>query len=417
MASLKANVASLFLVQLANYAMPLITLPWLTRTLGPDGFGRLSFCTAINAYLVLLCDFGFNLSATRDIAVHSHDKVERSRIFWTTLTAKASLAVLGFGVLQLLVHWVDSLAAERDLLLVGYIAVVGSVLTPTWYFQGTERLPVLSGITIALRAVSVPLTLIWVTTRQDVVTAMAISAAPATLTGMLCLGVLFRERSIVPAAVSVRGTVRALKGAWHLFLSNAAISLYTTTNTVLLGVVAGSVAVGYYSAAEKLIKAAQGLVNPLSQSFYPRVSRLMQESHEEAFKLLRRLLRLQGGYAFMISLVIFCFAPYITHLLYGQAYETTTDVLRWLSPLPFVIALSNVFGIQTMLPLGMNRTFSHIVLAAGALNVVALYVLASWFGAVGAAEAVLFAEVAVTVTMAVVLHGKDIPIFEPRRVS
>ena len=99
MASLKANVASLFLVQLANYAMPLITLPWLTRTLGPDGFGRLSFCTAINAYLVLLCDFGFNLSATRDIAVHSHDKLERSRIFWTTLTAKASLAVLGFGVL------------------------------------------------------------------------------------------------------------------------------------------------------------------------------------------------------------------------------------------------------------------------------------------------------------------------------
>jgi len=63
MASLKANVASLFLVQLANYAMPLITLPWLTRTLGPDGFGRLSFCTAINAYLVLLCDFGFTANA------------------------------------------------------------------------------------------------------------------------------------------------------------------------------------------------------------------------------------------------------------------------------------------------------------------------------------------------------------------
>jgi PST family polysaccharide transporter len=186
---------------------------------------------------------------------------------------------------------------------------------------------------------------------------------------------------------------------------------------VLLGFVAGSVAVGYYSAAEKLIKAAQGLVNPLSQSFYPRVSRLMKESHEEAFKLLRRLLRLQGGYAFLISLAIFGFAPVITHLLYGPAYETTTDVLRWLSPLPFVIALSNVFGIQTMLPLGMNKTFSNIVLAAGALNVVALYVLASWFGAVGAAEAVLFAEVAVTVTMAVVLHGKDIPIFEPRRIS
>ena len=118
----------------------------------------------------------------------------------------------------------------------------------------------------------------------------------------------------------------------------------------------------------------------------------------------------------MISLGLFIFAPYITHLLYGPAYETTTEVLRWLAPLPFVIALSNVFGIQTMLPLGMNKIFSHIVLAVGALNLLALYLLASWLGAVGAAQAVLFAEVAVTVAMAVILHGKDIPIFELRRI-
>jgi PST family polysaccharide transporter len=163
------------------------------------------------------------------------------------------------------------------------------------YFQGSERLALLSGITIVMRTISVLLTFLFVARRNDLAIAMAISAGTTLITGVACLILLLRERAIRLVAISRKDLVVALCDGWQLFLSTAAISLYTTTNVVLLGFVAGSVAVGYYSAAEKLIKAAQGLISPISQSVYPRITRLMQQSKTEAFGFLRRLLYLQGG--------------------------------------------------------------------------------------------------------------------------
>ncbi len=80
MPSLRKNVAALYGVQIASYAAPLVTLPWLTRTLGPSGFGQVSFCMAVTNYFVLFADYGFNLSATRQIAVHSDDRAGRSKM-------------------------------------------------------------------------------------------------------------------------------------------------------------------------------------------------------------------------------------------------------------------------------------------------------------------------------------------------
>jgi O-antigen/teichoic acid export membrane protein len=196
-----------------------------------------------------------------------------------------------------------------------------------------------------------------------------------------------------------------------LFVSTASISLYQATNTVVLGLVAGSAAVGHYSAAEKVIQACQGLLVPISQSVYPRVSRLMQESRTAAFALIRKVLRIQGSVAFALSLLLFALAPLLIRLLYGIDYEETISVLRWLAVLPFLIGLSNVFGVQTMLAMGMNQLVTRILVIAGALNVVILFVLTHWFGAVGAAMAVAGTELFVTAVMALILRRRNLPVF------
>ena len=97
--SLRRNIRALYVIQLSNYIAPLLTLPWLTRVLGPAQFGRLGFCLAVSNYLVLLADYGFNLSATRAIAVHAGDFAVRTRIFWNTMAVKALLAALGLLLL------------------------------------------------------------------------------------------------------------------------------------------------------------------------------------------------------------------------------------------------------------------------------------------------------------------------------
>src|SRR6202034_4733263 len=97
--SLRKNIASLYAVQMASYLAPLVTLPWLTRVLGPSGFGQLSFCGAVIGYFVLFADYGFNYSATRQIALLYGDRAGRSKVFWNTITVKGLLAIAGFPCL------------------------------------------------------------------------------------------------------------------------------------------------------------------------------------------------------------------------------------------------------------------------------------------------------------------------------
>ena len=411
MPSLKRNITALYLVQGAAYAIPLITVPWLTHVLGPGGFGRLNFCMAFNAYFVMLADYGFNYSATQEIARHRDDEAARSRIFWSTCAVKALLALCGLVALLLGIVFVARLTADRDLLLVGYVAVLASVLTPGWYFQGTENIAVFSVISVLFRALSIPMTFMFVRGRNGILAAMAVNVGASTLAGLACLLYLRNRRALRFVKISRRDLLETFREGWHLFISSAAISLYSTTNVVLLGFTAGDAAVGYFSAAEKLIKASSGLTAPIGQAAYPRISRLMEESRIDGYALIRRLLRILGGMGLGVSLLVFATAPDLVRVLYGPAFSVSTAVLRWLAPLPLLLGLSNVLGVQTMLALRMKRTVSGIVLSAGAFNLVLLYLLASFFGAVGAGMSVLATEALVTVLMIIVLRAKAIPIF------
>lgn len=415
--SLRKNVAALYAVQFASYLVPFVTLPWLTRVLGPVGFGRIGFAGAVIGYFVLLADYGFNFSATRQVAMRWDDRAGRSKVFWTTLSVKALLAGAGFPCLVLLTYCGSKFADQRSLLLISYLTVVGTVLTPMWYFQGIERQTVLSVISIATRFAAIPAIFLCVRSPGDVATAAWITSGTSVTGGLLCLGYLVRFGELNGPVFEFRDLVHVVKDGWHLFISTASISLYQATNTVVLGLVAGPAAVGHYSAADKMIQAAQGMLAPINQSVYPRVSRLMQDSRSEAYALIRRVLRIQGSIALCLSLVLFLVAPPLIRIFYGPAYEPTIDVLRWLAILPFLVGLSNVLGIHTMMAMGMNRVVSRILIGAGGLNVAILYFLAHRFGAEGAAMAVVATETFVTVAMAWILKRRHVPVFSAPTVA
>lgn len=399
MASLRRTLASLYVIQAANFAVPLLTQPWLTRALGVEAYGRLNFALAVIAYFVLLADYGFNLSATRQIAVHRDDRTARSRIFWATLGVKGLLALVGALALAVLVAGSTLLRQEAVLLVVGYGAVIGSVLTPTWYFQGVERADFAALATLLPKALAIPLIIWGVGGPADLPLAMGLTVAPSVLSGLWCAAELARSKAVSARWPAVGELRAALADGWHVFVSTAAISLYTTSNTVLLGWLSGPAAVGHFAAADKLLKAAQAATAPVSQALFPRVSHLMHHDRAAAMATLRRLLKWQGGFTLAVSVALFALAPVLVRLLYGEAFEEAATVVRWMSPLPCLIGLSNVFGIQTLLPLGEEKRFSRILLASGIFNLGLLVALAPAHGARGAAMAVTVTELLVTALM------------------
>ncbi|KVE26999.1 polysaccharide biosynthesis protein [Burkholderia singularis] len=411
MTTVRKNFLLLMTLQISTYVVPLVTLPLLTRVLGPDGYGQLSFVLAVITYFINFTNYSFDLTATPRVALARDDIKERSKIFWATFAAQAAITVAGFAILLVLTFVIARFALDRTLLIIGFGMTLGAALTPGWYFQGIQKLRIYSTTLFICRALSVPAMFLLVRSPADLIAAVAVNAAVPLICGVLVFGYLIVKREVVPARIGLSDIVASLKGGWQVFLASTSIAFYASTNTVLLGFVSGNVAAGYFAAGDKLIRSAISLLQPLKAAAYPHVSYLMHHAREDAMSFLRKLLVVQGAMVLTISLSIFALAPLAVHILYGPTYEPTIGVLRCMAFIPFMAGMTDLFGVQTMLPLGMKSAFSRILISSGILNVALLPLLAKFFAEQGAAAAVLIAETAVAAALAYVLYRRRVSLF------
>ncbi|BAN26023.1 oligosaccharide flippase family protein [Caballeronia insecticola] len=409
MASFRKNFAILMTMQISTYLVPLLTLPWLARVLSPSGYGQLSFGLAFLSYFVIATNYSFSLTATPQISVNRHDRAARSRIFWETIFAQTLITVAGFAILLALTFVFPVLGENRTLLLLGFGLVIGTMLIPTWYFQGMEDLGLISTLVFIGRALSIPAMFLLVREPGDIYWAMSVNSMVSLVTGAAVLVYLLTRREIDFVWIPFASIVRELKNGWSVFMATAIVEIYASSNIVLLALMAGNVAAGYFAAGDKLIRAALNILSPLKTAAYPRISFLMHHSRGDAFAFLRVMFMVQGSIVLTTSLVIFFGAPLAVQLLYGAQFQPTIDVLRWMAFVPFMAGLSDLFGVQTMLPLGMKAQFTRILIGSALLNFLLLAILANLFGAQGAAATVLAVESAIAVSMAMTLYMRGVP--------
>jgi O-antigen/teichoic acid export membrane protein len=414
--SLGGNIASMMVWQIGNYVIPLLTFPYLTRTLGVRSFGEFGLAFAVATYLVLVTDYGFNLSAPGEIARHREDEERVSRIFWSVVSAKAVLLALCLGGLAIATLLFDAVGDLAPVLFAASGMAVANLFNMNWCLQGFERLGK-SAIAMTLgRALTVPATLLLVHTPDDAWIAAAVQAGGA-ITASLISVVMLRGLGVIrwrPAGLAAAWT--QLRDAWPLFVSAVSVTLYTTTNTVVLGALRGPSAVGVFAAADRLRAAAQGAIQPISQAVYPHATRLMHQSQDGGVRFARRLLLLQGAFTLVISLVLFFGADLIIAILAGPRFGDAVPVLRWLSPIPFMVGITNVLGIQLMLPLGMKTQFSRVLALAAVCDLALIFPLSWYFGPQGTAIAALVAESVVVAGMMLTLSAAKVD-FLPRRRS
>ncbi|GAB5095384.1 oligosaccharide flippase family protein [Caballeronia sp. HLA56] len=397
-------------LQVSTYLAPLLTLPWLARVLGPSEYGRLSFALAFSAYFITLTNYSFSLTATPRVSINRDDRAMRSQVFWETILTQSVLALAGFIILLAVTFIVPYLAENRDLLLLGFGMAVGSMLIPTWYFQGVEDLGMISVFVFIGRALSIPAMYVFVRHRGDVDIAMAVNTLVPLCSGIAICTYLYFRRELDFVPVSLPTIFTRLKEGWSVFMATSLVDIYASSNIVLLTFIAGNVAGGYFAAGDKLIRAALNMLQPLKTAAYPRVSFLMHHARDDAFAFLRKMFVLQGSIVSLISVCIFFGAPLAVKLLYGPQFAPTVDVLRWMAFVPLMAGLSDLFGVQTMLPLGMKAQFSRVLIASAVLNFGLLAVLARLFGEQGAAATVLIVETSIATAMFCTLHFQGVPL-------
>lgn len=404
------NFTSLSLLQLANYIFPVITLPYLVRVLGPEKYGLINFAAAFSAYFVIITDYGFNLSATQEISVNRNDKEKVSEIFSSVLTIKIILFFLSSGIFFLIVNMFELFSNDAGLYSIMFIGVVGIVLFPLWVYQGVEQMKYILIINVAIRSVTIVSIFLLVKVENDYLLLAVIYTITQVMTGITGLFFAIRKfdlRYLFPSKVQL---LEQLKKGWNLFLSSIWINLYTTSNVFILGLFAPSSVVGYYSAADKVRIAFQGILSSMSQSVFPYVNKLLAESYQKFISFNRKLLKISFMIGIIISSSLFLFAEPIVKIVLGNEYSPSVIVLRIIAWLPLIIFLSNVFGIQTMLPLNYQKKFSQILFLAALINLMISFSIVPSYFEIGTAVSMLVTEIFVTLSFFIFIRMKRIPV-------
>jgi PST family polysaccharide transporter len=362
------NTAALLVVQMSAYAAPLLVLPYLSRVLSTDHFGLIAFAVSFNYYFITFVEYGFNLTATRRIAIHRDDPAKVSQIFSSVLAAKALLTAVGFLLMTSVVIATPKLRPNLSLFCLCYLAVIGDLLFPLWLFQGLQKMENLVWRDLLAKLLATGLIFAFVRTDGDFLKAAGFQAGATVIAGVLGLisvPLLTKARFVTP---SYQEIFTALREGWPVFLSMAAMTLSSVTNTFILGLKSGPTDVAYYSAASRLIVAIRMLVSPLVTALYPHLSHMAVASRDEAVQFLRKYALTMASPFFAASLILFLGASPIIHILYGAKYHPAVLLLRIMSFSAFLLALQHMYSTFYMLAFGYEKEWSRVILQTAVLN-------------------------------------------------
>lgn len=402
------NIISLFTIKGLEYILAFITFPYLVRVLQVENFGAVVFVQGIIQYFVLFTDYGFNLLGPKEIAQHDSIK-ERGKIFASIFCAKLILLLIStivFICMLIGAKYINDI--DITLYSVVYLMVIGNVIFPIWFFQGIQQMRYITIVNIIGRFLSVVCIFYFVKTPSDYILAGLFQAIVPLIAGTCSWIILwkkYREVFILPKFQSVK---QVFIDAWEIFTSTIAINLYTASNIVFLGLLTNNTIVGYFSGAQKIIQNINQLISPVTQAIYPYVSKIASNSKNDALKFLRKIVFILGGGNFIGSVLIFIFAEWIVDVLLGAGYEQSVLLLRILAFLPFIISLSNIFGIQTMLVFGMKKQFNKVLLSAAIVNTIIVLPMIYFYQAIGVSVSMTITEIFVTLSMYYILKKNNI---------
>jgi len=409
------NITSLTALQVLNYATPLLTLPYLVRVLEPSRFGLLSFAQGVVLYFDIFTDFGFNFTQTRAIAAARGDVGSISRIFWATLYAKTLLMGISAAGLALLVIFIPQMRAVPRLYAANFLYVVGTTFFPLWFFQGLEQMKVAAALLAGARLLTVPALFLFVRHTQDYVVAGAIQSSVEVVASVVAWPIILSRARLTWCPPSLPDVVGTLKAASALFLSSSAMQLSSSSAIVILGFTADKTQIGYFSAADKLIKAASAALNPVAQALYPHITAAKLRSRESAFELIQRAFYSVGILMFCISIVTVIAARPVCELVLGKSFEHSIRILQCLAPLPLLSGLTNVLGTQTMLVFEMDVLFSRLLVVSAACGIPITFLLSLSFGAVGVAFGSVGTATVLVASMWLTLHSRRMLFWQRQR--
>lgn len=391
----------LMLMQGLTYVAPLLVWPYLMRVLGAEKFGYIGFAQSVMMFLMLLVDFGFNLTATKRIALAKDNQQELNHIFSATIYAKLFLLLISL-VLLFIIAFIPRFAIYRSTLFVMFLMVVGNTFSCVWLFQGLGKIRIISIINAVVKLSILPLCFFFVKSSDDVLSAAFIQGMVYLLSAFISISLIAKNKWVSFLPLRMQAVSSEMKDSFPVFLSSAASSVYLALFIVILAYFSNPVEVGKYTAVEKIMRAGCYLIfTPVAQSFYPKISSMSISHNAESLLLIRKILFFFAVCMCLLGFVLFFAATPITRFLGGE-YAGTERLFRIMAVIPLLISIGGITGQLGLLALGHKEeknAYQNVYFIAGIIAIISIAVLAPLFQSVGAAFALLLTELVVCLLM------------------
>lgn len=395
----KKETINLYAIQIANMLVPFAVFPYLTKTLGVASFGKISYIQSIVLLMMFVVNYGYDYFGAKLISIESENIKKRTAIYFDIQMAKSIISLL-----VILVGYCICLSGvlegdETVALSICLPCVLGSVLTPTWLFQGMQQLSRLAVCTVISRLICLILTIIFVKSQDDIAIAAFLQLFPYMLVGVAASFISVRSGMIDIMCIepSAKKSFQYFIESSHVFLGSAMTLGFTYGNPILIKILLGDQAVGQYAAAEKITTVLRQLFLPLIQGSYSKVCRLYQGDSSKEINVI-----IKNVFVVMIFLIIFALAgtiflsDMIFPVILGEEYH-----IKWM--LVFLIisqlfaAISLVEITFVIIPSGIQSVLKKVYFIALLMHALYVIPLTLKWGGNGMAVSMIITEGVVAV--------------------
>lgn len=364
--TLASNFLYLSLLRGLSFLFPLITLPYLARVIGADKFGAIAFVASIMVIVETITDWGFNYTATRDVAKNRENLTEVSVIYSEVLYAKIFLTAICFVILLIVVITQPSIAPYKTLLILTFLYIPGSILFPQWLFQAFERMRYITILTLVSKCIFTGLVFVVIQKKSDYLYEPLLTACGFFVSGLISQLIIYKSFGIRLSRININGIFQRLKGSTDMFISLLLPNLYTNFSTIILKVYCGDIATGIYNGGQKFQGIIDNLTQILSRTFFPFLARHREKHHIYVM--------ISGTIAIIASVTMFLGAEIFVSVFLTDEFRNAVSVIKIFSITPVFLFLMNTYGTNYLVIIGKENILRNIIITVSILG----FILTLW---------------------------------------
>ena len=397
--SVKNSVFYNVLLAISQVFFPLITFPYLARTLGPEHVGVLNFAESIAKYFVMLAALGIPIYGIREIAKVQNELKERTKIFAEIFTINL-ICTLGLSFIFLAaVFFIPQLNKEKVLFYWTIAYFIFQVFYLEWFFNGMNQFKFIAIRQFIIRFFFIIFVFILIKSQFDYVNYMRMQFGLSVLLAIINFNNLSKHISLNKASFSNLDLRKHIKPLLYIFLTIFSISIYFSLDTILLGFLANNESVGYYSTALKLNKLIIAVFGAVTVAIFPSLINLYHSQQIEKFReLIRQVFFVLVSLSIPAIVIFISCAKEIVHVLFSQNFDRSILPLQITAPLILIVSLSSIFGFQVLSALAKDRQILYSAIIGMSVSILLSILLVPTLMEVGEAITILVTELSVSVS-------------------